>query len=145
MLLNFSQVFVSIHNEIQIYQTNFPFFTKSLKFFIIHFRRQWKIKSGRDCQVVKLSLCTPKGEGSIPEVEIRIIIIQDFIIQTTKNPGDRIPVFCSLYDEILNYNISDFDLRDRTLTLRSAKRKLYNLAISSGLFSHWRRKWTIAK
>jgi hypothetical protein len=42
-------------------------------------------KSGRDGEVVKLSLCTPKGEGSIPEVEIRNIIIQDFIIQTTKN------------------------------------------------------------
>ena len=30
---------------------------------------------------------------------------------------------CSLYDEILNYDISDFDLRDRTLALRSAKRR----------------------
>ena len=31
MLLNFSQLFVSIHDEIQIYRTNFPFFTKALK------------------------------------------------------------------------------------------------------------------
>src|SRR6185437_7750635 len=50
-------------------------------------------------------------------------IIQDFIIQTTKNPGSRNQIFCSLYDEILNYDISDFDLRDRTLALRSAKRE----------------------
>ena len=34
-----------------------------------------------------------------------------------KKPG----FFCSLYDEILNYDISNFDLRGRTLALRSAK------------------------
>src|SRR6185437_4704773 len=90
-----------------------------------------------------LSLCTSKSEGSIPEVEIRNIIIQDFIIQTTKNRDSTSGIFCSLYDEILNYDISDFDLWDRTLALWSAKRELYHLAISSGLFSHWRRKWII--
>ena len=57
--------------------------------------------------------CTPKGEGSIPEVEIR-------------NKSEKI--FCSLYDEILNYDISDFDLQDRTLALRSANRELYHFA-----------------
>src|SRR5438128_730994 len=67
--------------------------------------------SGKKCcgprsKVVKLSICTPKDKGSILEVEIRNIIIQDFIIQTTKN---------------LDYDISDFDFRDRTLAIRSAK------------------------
>ena len=37
-------------------------------------------------------------------------------------------LFCSLYDEILDYDISDFDLRDQTLALRSAKRELYHFA-----------------
>uniref|UniRef100_A0A914EC56 Uncharacterized protein n=1 Tax=Acrobeloides nanus TaxID=290746 RepID=A0A914EC56_9BILA len=34
----------------------------------------------------------------------------------------------TLYDEILDYDNSDFDLRDRTLALRSAKRELYHFA-----------------
>ena len=37
-------------------------------------------------------------------------------------------LFCSLYDEILNYDISDFNLQDRTLAFRSANRELYHFA-----------------
>ena len=76
----------------------------------------FQISGKKSCEerskVVKLFICTPKGKGSILEVEIRNIIIQDFIIQTTKNLKLVCFSGCSLYDEILNYDISDFDLMD---------------------------------
>ena len=74
------------------------------------------------------------GEGSISEVEIRNIIIQDFIIQTTKNLELVCFSDCSLYDEILNYNISDFDLRDRTLAIGVQSKSFSHYAMFPGLF-----------
>ena len=61
-------------------------------------------KSGRDGQSGKALALHSEGQGFDPE--------------------GRNQICCGFHDKILNYDISDFDLRDRTLALRSAKREL---------------------